>query len=815
MGLAKLSLYKLFVCFFVLAFAPVLVFAQQKAGIIRGSVSDSLKGKPLPYATVGLYRWNNHQKPVKNVFTDNKGRFEFVKVDTGRYVVFASNTGFQERQSAMIVVSSNDQSIDLPPFQMMAAAQNLAAVTVSARLPLIEQNDEKLTYNAESDPSVAGQNAIDVLRKTPFLSVDGDGNVQLNGQSNFKVLLDGKETAMFTKNLKDALQSFPANLIKKVEVITSPSSKYDGEGVGGIINIITKKKVMGYNGNLSVSRNTLRGTNGNANINFKYGKIGFSGYYGLNMNNNYKMRNASETESFNPVVFYKRISTGERINDNFYNYGNAELSVDLDSLNTISTYANLNGGNFSNNNVRHFDVITPDRADTSKSLFNDWGRISYPAFNWGVDFIRKFKRLPDQELTFKMYHENNRDNNLFESDQQHPGTARYVINDNVATNHQSTWQLDYVHPLRNKTRLEGGMKAILRRASANYESQVRYNLTEKYRVDSLNSDNFKYHQNVYSAYMTYRFTLKKYSFRIGSRLEQTSVDGDFIKSNTKVRQDYLTWMPSVFVSRKFANIHTLSMSYNKRLSRPYIWDLNPFINNTDSLNLYFGNPALDPELYHAFELAYTVFKGKTNINIRLTENFSNTQITRFSYFDDNTGITSWTSDNIGSYSSTGLSGNVSVSLTNKWRINSNMGLRYDFVKNTRNTAQKNNGLGGFANLNSNYDVNKRFSVSVSGNLWKAPVQLQGRYGNNYFYGLGANYKFFKNKLTLSLNANNLFQKDMLWKSSFKDSNFQTQQWNYRPARSVNFSVRWNFGKLTENVSRKRGVTNDDLKTQSD
>ena len=813
MHFTKTSLYRIFAHIVLSMFTATSLLAQQKAVTIKGIVQDSLKTKPLPFATVGLYKSNNLQKPVRNVFTDSKGRFEFSKVDTGRYVIIASNTGFRENQSTTIEVSGELPVVETMPLALVPAAQNLATVTVSARIPLIEQTDEKLTYNAEADISVAGQNAIDVLRKTPFLSVDGDGNVQLNGQNNFKVLLDGKETAMFTRNLKDALQSFPANLIKKVEVITSPSSKYDGEGVGGIINIITKKKVMGYNGNLSISRNTLGNSNGNANINFKYGKIGFSGYYGLNFINGLTMRNASETESFNPVAFYKRVSTGERTIKNFYNYGNAELSWDMDSLSTISIYANLNGGNFSNRMQRTFDVISADRTDTARSTFFDNSDFSFPVINWGLDYIRKFKRDADQELTAKMYNEYNRDNNLSESDQYHPYSSRYIINDNIANNRQTTLQLDYVHPFKNKSKLEAGLKTILRRASANYESRVRYNELEKYEVDSTNSDNFKYDQNVYSFYLTYRFAIKKYNFRIGSRLEQTIVEGDFIKSNTEVRQDYLTLMPSFFVSRKFNKIHTLSLSYNKRLTRPYIWDLNPFINNTDSLNLYFGNPGLDPELYHALEFAYTVFKGKTNINIRLTESFSNTQIARYSSFDDQTGITSWTSDNIGSYYSTGLSGNISFSPSTKWRINSNLGIRYDFVKNTRNPAQKNQGLGGYGSVNTNFDFTKKFSASISGYMGRGPVQLQGRYGYNYNYGLGAQYKFFKNKLTLTVNAYNFFEKEQVWRSYFRDANFQTQQWNYRPARSVNVGLRWTFGKLTENVSRKRGVSNDDLKAR--
>lgn len=787
--------------------------AQQKPVTIKGTVTDSSKGKAIPYATVGLYKSGNLQNAIKNVFTDGKGRYEFTKVDTGKYVVFATNAGFAEQRSQQVHVTGENQSIEVPALQMVAAAQNLATVTVSARVPLIEQNDEKLTYNAEADVSVSGQNAIDVLRKTPFLSVDGDGNVLLNGQANFKVLLDGKETAMFTRNLKDALQSFPANLIKKVEVITSPSSKYDGEGIGGIINIITRKKVMGYNGNISMARNTLGNFNGNANINFKYGKIGFTGYYGLNMVDGLTTRNASETESFNPVAFYKRVSTGERIIKNFYNYGNAELSYDIDSLSTLSVYANLNGGDFEHTSMRNFEVISPDKTDTARSTFHDQGAFNFPVFNWGSDFIRKFKRNAEQELTFKFYSEYNRDNNFFESDQYQGIGTRYIVNDNIAYNRQTTLQLDYIYPFKNKSKLEFGLKTILRRANANYESRVKYGEDDKYIVDSSNSDNFSYDQNVYSAYLTYRFSIKKFNFRVGSRLEQTTVFGDFVKSQTEVEQNYLTLMPSLFVSRKFSNIHTISISYNKRLTRPYIWDLNPFVNNTDSLNLYFGNPGLEPELYHAFELAYTVLKGKTNINIRLTESFSNTQIARYSSFDDITGVTSWTSDNIGSYASTGLGGNISVSPTTKLRANVNLGLRYDFVKNTRNPAQTNQGLGGYGSINVNYDFTKKFTTYVNGNMGRGPVQLQGRYGLSYFYGLGAQYKFFKNKITFSVQANNIFEKEQVWKSYFKDANFQTQQWNYRPARSFNFSLRWNFGKLTENVSRKRGVSNDDLKSR--
>ncbi len=812
MNFTKPALYGISLSFLLGLFLSMPASAQKKRASIKGSVLDSTQAKPLPFATVGLYKVADHTRPLQNIFSDSKGRYEFLKVDTGQYVVYASNSGYAEKATSPFFITNDSTALELPALTLSTVAQDLAAVTVSARRPLIEQSEDKLIYNAESDPSTQGETAIDVLRKTPFLSVDGEGNVQLNGQTNFKVLLNGKETAMFTKNLKEALQSFPANLIKKVEVITSPSSKYDAEGVGGIINIITKKKVMGYNGSLGISRNFTNFRNSiNGNLSFKYGKFGLSASYGYNVTDSYKMRLESETESLVPVVFSKRYSNGERKIGNHYQYLNMELSLDIDSLNTLSVSGNLSDWAGRNTNYRDFGVISADKRDTLFNVFDERGKGIFPSFNIGVDYIRKFRK-PEQELAFKFYHEPSKDNYTQWSDQYYPTFTRYSINQNNNTMRQTTWQTDYVQPLTKYTRLEIGGKVILRQADANYESQLRYGADEKFRIDSSNSDKFNYSQNVYSLYLTYRFNWKKFSFRLGNRVERTVVEGNFIKSHTEVRQDYYTWIPSVYTSLKWNTVNTLSLSYTRRINRPYIWDLNPFVFNTDSLNISYGNPGLVPELSHVFELAYTVVKGKTNINVRLSESFSNTQIARYFLFNNNTGIISNTLDNIGSYASTGLSGNLTVPINSKWRINTNLGLRYDFLKNRLNAAQKNQGFGGWMSFNSNYDIDKKWTVFANGYFLWPSVRIQGRGSNGSWYGMGANYKFFKEKFTLSVALNNFLAKDQIWKNYSKDANFNTVYKIFAPSRGINLSLRWNFGKLTENVSRKRGVNNDDLRS---
>jgi outer membrane cobalamin receptor len=812
MNFTKKSLYLVFLC---LGHIIANRTMAQKAVVIKGSVADSNQNKAITYATVGLFKSSNLDKAIKNVFTNAKGFFEFTKADTGSYIVIVSHAGFAEKRSSVIAVKSNKDTINLGSLMLGQAIQGLKEVVVTARKPLIEQTDEKLVYNTEADPSVEGLTAIDLLRKTPFVSVDGDGNIQLNGQTNFKVLLNGKETAMFSKNLKEALQSFPANLIKRVEVITSPSSKYDAEGIGGIINIITKKKIMGYNGSIGINHNTIGNTGGNASLSAKYGKLGFSGYYGIGGVVNQWSRNTSETESFDPIAFYKRLSSGNNTNNYTFQYGNAELSLDIDSLNTISTYANLNGGNNKSDQARNFSVIAANKIDTSNSVYLNNNHYDYPSFSWGSDYIRKFAGKPDKELSYKMYFERSHDDSYETSDQYNtPFDTRYVINNNTTLNRQATFQADYVQPLKNNSKIEAGAKVIMRMADADYESLSRYDLNEKFNLDSSNSDNFNYHQGVYSLYFTYRFNWKKLSFRLGARVEGTTIDGDFMKTTAKVSQDYTNLIPNIYISKKLDKTTTLSFSYTDRLRRPYIWDLNPFVSNTDSLNISYGNPNLRAELYHTLELGLVFIKGKTNINIRLNESISNNQIAYYSEFNNVTGVTTRTDDNIGSYSATSLSGNISGNINPKWRYNTFMNLQYSFIKNRLDPSQKNSGFGGNINVSSNYDFTQKFTSSLFMGLFRPNVMIQGTSGLRYFYSLGGTYKFFNKKLVLGFNAVNFLESERSFKNDIQDANFHTVSWNYFPGRNCNVSLRWNFGKLTENVSRKRGVNNDDLKGNS-
>ncbi|RYE12257.1 MAG: TonB-dependent receptor, partial [Sphingobacteriales bacterium] len=235
---------RIFGALIVLLQLVALTSMAQSKTTITGTVTDSSTQKAIAYATAELYRKATDPQPLKAVATNDKGRFTFNNVEAGTYTVVVSHTGFAQQQQEVTV--ADGKSTELPAFALPVAGA-LKGVVVNAKKPLVEQQDDKIIYNVENDPATKTETAIDILRKTPFVTVDGDNNITVNGQTSFKVLLNGRETGMFAQNPKDALKGFPGSAITRIEVITSPSAKYDAEGVGGIINIITKKKVVGYN----------------------------------------------------------------------------------------------------------------------------------------------------------------------------------------------------------------------------------------------------------------------------------------------------------------------------------------------------------------------------------------------------------------------------------------------------------------------------------------------------------------------------------------------------------------------------------------
>ena len=787
---------------------PGYVFSQTTMKL-SGTISDSTK--PLALVTVRLFK-KNSPVPLQTTLSKENGNFQLNKPDTGLYILSFTHTGFAEKRMD-IKIDSSTGDMPIEPVQLSKATGMLKEVTVKTQRPLVEQSDDKIVFNVEDDPAAKTETAIDILRKTPFVTVDGEDNVKVNGKSNFKVLLNGRETSMFARNVKEALRGFPGSLISKIEVITAPSAKYDGEGIGGLINIITKKKVVGYNGTLSsFSRTSDKLNNFNINGNAKLGKIGVSVYLSRGFTDPVSQRNVNTTLPTLPTVYSKRTLDGNQRTSSDWSYGNAELSWEMDSLNTISIYTNIDS--WSSKTITDQTIKTDFLSTPSTvSYYNLYNKSKSPGVNVGSDYIKHFKKNKEREFSLRFLGEFGKSDAELNSFQDNPGADRYLINNSFAVNDQYTIQLDNIIPLKKTGRLEGGVKAIMRRASSDFQSFVKYDEIEDYKMNSANTDYFKYDQDVISLYSMYSFKSKKSSFRFGARVEYTKVDGNFISSKTQVKNNYATLLPNIQFTNRISQVTTLVLTYTKRLQRPYIWDLNPFVYNNDSLNITYGNPDLDPQTIHALSTQVRFVKGNTFAGINIEGSYSGNKILQYSSFDPQTGITRTTSLNIGKEFQSSLNINLNSKLTPKWSVYANGSVRYTTVTNNEDASQSNSGFGCNLYISTSYKFTDKFTASTFLGLWQEPQTIQITYPFMTWHNVALSYKIFKNKLNISLRAVNYYEKTRAFKTITKDENFYSTNSNHQIRRGGVLALTWNFGKLSENVSKKKGVSNDDILTK--
>jgi outer membrane receptor protein involved in Fe transport len=788
---------------------------QAQTVSVSGWVKDSTSAKALDFATVYLVSTTTG-KAVKNEFSDSKGRFVFEKVDTGHYDIAISSVGYLNAKKPLHITAGQSGTIDAGTFLMVTQNKALKEVTITGFKPIMEREEDKMIYNTESDASLAGQNATDALRKVPMVSVDGEGNVKLKGQSNFKILLNGKTTSLFAKDPKEALKAFPADLIKKIEVISTPSAKYEGEGVAGVINIITKKKITGYNGSVGFGYNTLNRFNSNANISYKSGNLGISGYLGYNKANYRKQYRDNTVKALDDNAPYATLINNQSGQSKWdYMYSNVELSYDFDSMNTVSLYGNYNGGHW--RSIWDGTTQEKNKADEiqrSSQLHTD-EQSAYPSYDFGADFIRKFKRNEAQELVLSFNQEFGSDDDNYLSNQYNSiPPNRLLKNNSNSYNKQTSAQADFTYPIAKQHKLETGFKGIFRNAASDYKSDRYNDSTQAYEPNPDNTNKFNYLQNVWGVYGVYVWSPKDYTVKAGSRIEHTGVDGTFETTSSTVRQDYYTWLPSLYIKRSLPHSRNLGLAYNKKLNRPGIWELNPFVNTTNPYYITKGNPNLGPEITHNLELSFDGTLGESNYNFSLTESYIDGQILSLRTFDETTGITTSTMDNIGRTWATTLNGYASYRFKKKFHGTINFDVSYFDIRNKQNPNHYNSGFGGSGYASFNYDPTDKLNMYIDGWYWMSNVDLQGRDGQNLGYSIGTSYKFLNKKLSLHFTAFNLFNNYFPNRSYFRDETFSTTSVFRQQNTSVMLTVRYNFGKLQENVSRKRGVSNDDQKSGS-
>lgn len=789
------------------------VFSQSQT-TVKGRLAGPSENDALPYATISVAGAASPKTTVKKLATDEKGNFS-VALPAGKFILSFQYVGMNVLEKNLEVANGQSQ-LDLGTVLMTESSTELEEVSVTAQRPLVKVEIDKLTYSAKDDPESSTSNVLDLLRKVPLVTVDGEDNIQLKGSSNFKIYLNGKPSNMISNNPSQVLKSMPANSIKDVEVITDPGAKYDAEGVGGIINIITDKRVdEGYSGSVGANGDTFGGYGGNAYLSLKYGKFGFTGNGSYFYHNQPAGATSFIRDEMAPNPVNKLTQDGSSRNKGGGLFYNTSLSYEPDTLNLFNVSVGQFGGkfrSFSEQNALSQGARNYSYLLSSNSL-NHFG-----SFNLSADYQRSFKKKGEM-LTVSYRFERDPNDSEFESAYDNvTGTGFYYPDGyrmrslNNAGGDEHTGQVDYVNPLTGKHTIEMGLKYIFRDNSSIGENTYLDVTTGRWENDLSRKNDLDHTQKITSGYAGYSLKAGKFGFKLGLRGENTNQRIHFMNAqiDTIVHSNFLDMVPSAAFTYQLAPTKTLRWGYNMRISRPGIWYLNPYRNDADPTNVRYGNPDLNAEKRHNFNINYGSFAQKVNFNATLSYSFTKNAITSYIFVDDN-GVTNNTYRNIGRNQSVGLDGYASWTPSSVVRMNVNGSINYVDIQSTENASIRNSGFSGRAFGGITFTLPKDVRLSANGGLFSSFIQLQTTQSAFYFYSFSAMKSFFDKKLDISLNAVTPFHKYRDFKMTTTGEGF-VQKVNYQnPMRSFRVSLTYRFGDLKTSMKRvQRGITNDDV-----
>ena len=815
------------VSFLVLTICSTLAFAQapggpsapagaQQKGNVRilGTVMDSTTNKPVEFAMVALTDVTTN-KPIDGAVCDDKGKFTINKVAAGKYKLVISFIGFESR-SVRITVADKKDDIDLGKLTISPTVEVLKEVTVTGQKALVEERVDRTIYNAENDATTRGGDASDVLKRVPMLSVDMDGNVSLRGNQNIQVLINNKPSSIVASSVADALKQIPADQIKSVEVITSPSAKYDAEGSAGIINIVTKKNTLeGLTLGVDMGAG-LRGSNLGLNGNYRKGKMGFSlgGWGRANYNVTGSFTNDQTTIDPKTNSVSRNIQNADsRSNGIFGNY-NLGWDYDINEKNYMTASVRLG---VRNNNSYQDGLFTQTfRADTlvSNSLRNTVTNDQSNSIDANLTYTHQYEK-PQRELSIQALYSRNNRNNDFSNNISTPAIQR-IKNLNDSYNQEATIQVDYQTPVSTNQMLELGAKEIMRKAYSNYTYLIANGADAPYEITNNTSlnNNLNYDQTVTAGYASYTYSTKTgYSLKGGARYEYTTIDAKTLTDASINIPSYGVLVPSVNASKRLANGNTLKASYNRRIQRPSIRFLNPNIQAANPLNVTIGNPSLTPEYTNNYELGYSTLIKGTSLNFSGFVRNTTDAIQSVRTVKGDTAVTNY--QNIGSENAYGASVFANVTL-GKLSLNGGADGFYTTLNNNVADPQNNAKNDGFVisgRMFGSYDLSKGWGFQFFGFYRGRQVQLQGYQGGFGIYSLGLKKDFNEKKGSIGFGAENFFTPAIKVRNETKSP--LVSQYSVNTMHNLSFKITFSYriGKMSMDAKpkRRRSINNDDLK----
>ncbi len=771
---------------------------------LKGIAYDSVSNEAATYATVLLL--DQDQELIASSYTNGKGAFK-LNAPTGTYTLQLNMVGYAPYSTEINLT----KDIDLGTITISESISIEAATVVGQ---LITSDLDKTSYNTEFDPEAKALTALEMMRKVPMLSVDGEETIRLRGETNFKILVNGKSSSLLNGNYKDVLRSMPASSIKRIEVITSPPAKYDAEGIGGIINIITNRKTIeGFNGSVWSQLDSRGGWNVGTYLAGTVGKFNFSGNIYVGQYKQPESILSASLTNFNSTSYYQQMYESISNRDGDYQGVGLEMSYEFDSKNLLSLSINgtLGGGNHYDNSTYHFlnqDGLLTNSYSNVSNGFSSWGGIGA-----SLDYQRTFDRT-DQLFTASYKVDYNPNNSNFENSitPSDLSSIPQSINrgENSAWGLEHAFQVDYFDPINENHQIEVGLKYTLR---PNVSNSINEIFLDEQWIENLDQKNdLDYMQHIASAYGAYQFKFGDFAFKAGARAEYTINDGEYISQvNTPMFNRYFNIVPYLNFGYMIDRFQNLKIAYTQRITRPGIWLLNPYVDSENPLQITTGNPELDPELTHSVELSYGIYKPTFNFGASISGRLTDNAIEDV--------ITIREAVNISRPENIGLERSLSASINtgarffdNKLSFTLNGSTTYKDITANDGTGRANSGWEGNVFAMISAELWKGSNLSINGGWGLSGVSLQGEGGEYYFSGVSLSQKFFEDKLSVTIRSNNPLNKYSYFNMSSYDPTSFISNVNVKYImQNIGFSLSWRFGSVKGYVKKtKRSIESDDL-----
>jgi iron complex outermembrane receptor protein len=796
-------------------FLSLNMFGQTISNSMEGVVMNE-DGTPVDGAVVSIM-YAKDSSIFKVLVTESTGDFAVDHLKPERYLLYITNMGYQNYWSAAFMIDSATM-LKLPAIPLKITDNQLGTVTIEARKNLVERKIDRTVINVNSFIGNAGNNVLEVLQKSPGVSVDANDNIQLKGKSGVVIFIDDKPTYLSQQDLANYLRSLPSSSVDVIELMTNPPAKYDAAGNAGIINIRLKKsKAQGFNGgfNLSYGQGFYARTSNSLNFNYRVNKVNFFSNVSYNISNNYQdlfiERNyykptGEPLSMFNQHSYIKRNNKGAnlRLGMDYYISKKSTFGImfsgfrNVDNSPVNNTASIFDSTGTVTNNVKAYALA--DKVLKNKSVNLNY---NYKIDSSGREILVNLDYL-DYDGTLN--------SSLLNSIYMPDGTFLSKTNliGNLPSNIKiATAKVDYTHPLKSLGTFGIGAKTSFIKTNnvANFYDEENSELT----VNNDFSNNFTYKENINAAYVNYSFEKGRFSMQAGLRFENTIINGQQLGNAIRPDSSYDRTMnnlfPTFYLNYKFDSLdnNQIGFSYGRRIDRPNYQDMNPFTYPLDRYTLYGGNPFLRPTISNNFELSHT-FKNKITTAFQL--NYTKDLISET--IEQSNGIFFSRPGNLGEQLSYGLTMNINVNPMKWWTLQVYTELLNDNFKATLyNETINNSGVHWAVNATNQFQLNKAWTAEVSGSYQTKAYYAQFIVIPSGSISVGVAKKILKDKATIKANLNDPFylykaggsiiglsNSDALWRSRF-DSRVLTLSFSYRFNKGQSLKARSSGGSDSE------------------